>query len=141
MKRITLFSGLALALTSCMEATGPDMPQPYQDTGAYKAYGLDESNLIAEMPEGAFYADVRGDYVQVVAIMDRPIDSAKCVISLDKGTKHYTAVGRAVHPNACMARISKSVARLACKEEGATALYVDGYLYLRSKDFCEKYND
>ena len=140
MKNIIPLSGLALALTSCMEATGPDIPQPYQDTEAYKSYQLDRSNLIAELSDGAFYADVRGDYVQVVAIMDRPIDSAKCVISLDKGVKHYIAVGRAEHPNACMARISKSVARLACKEEGATALYV-GSLYLRSTDFCEKYND
>ena len=140
MKNVILFSCLALALISCMEATGPDMPQPYQDTEAYKAYELDRSNLIAELSDGAFYADVRGDYVQVVAILEKPIDSAKCVISLDKGTKHYIAVGRAEHPNACMARISKSVARLACKEEGATALYV-GSLYLRSKDFCEKYND
>ena len=141
MKNSILLSGLALALISCMETTGPDMPQPYQDTGAYKAYGLDESNLIAEMPEGAFYADVRGDYVQVVAIMDRPIDSAKCVIGLDKGVKHYTAVGVSEMANTCMARISRSTARLACKEEGATALYINGYLYLRSKDFCEKYND
>lgn len=140
MKNIILLSGLALALISCMEATGPDMPQPYQDTGAYKAYELERSNLIAELADGAFYADVRGDYVQVVAILEKPIDSAKCVISLDKGVKHYTAVGRAEHPNACMARISKSVARLACKEEGATALYI-GSLYLRSKDFCEKYDD
>ena len=140
MKNVLLFSGLALALISCMETTGPDMPQPYQDTGAYKAYELERSNLIAELADGAFYADVRGDYVQVVAILEKPIDSAKCVIGLDKGVKHYTAVGRAEHPNACMARISKSVARLACKEEGATALYI-GSLYLRSKDFCEKYDD
>ena len=140
MKNIILLSGLALALVSCMETTGPDMPQPYQDTEAYKAYELERSNLIAELADGAFYADVRGNYVQVVAILEKPIDSAKCVIGLDKGVKHYIAVGRAEHPNACMARITKSVARLACKEEGATALYI-GSLYLRSKDFCEKYND
>ena len=140
MKHIALFSVLALTLISCMEATGPDIPQPYQDTEAYKAYELDESNLIAEMPEGAFYADVRGDNVQIVAILEKPIDSAKCVIGLDKGTKHYIAVGVSEMAYTCMARISKSTARLACKEEGATALYV-GSLYLRSKDFCEKYND
>ena len=40
MKNIILLSGLALALISCMEATGPDVPQPYQDTEAYKAYEL-----------------------------------------------------------------------------------------------------
>lgn len=139
MKHITLFFGLALALISCVDATDPT-PQPYQDTEAYKAYSLEKSNLIAEMADGAFYADVRGDYVQIVAVLDSAIDSAKCVINLEKGVKRIQAHGVVTVANSCMAKISKTMARQACKEEGATALYI-GSLYLRSTDFCDKYND
>lgn len=127
MKNFILFSGLALALISCVNDPGPA--------------ALEGAQTIYEGEHGVILMEEIGDSVIIVVDAVEPEKNIQCGLNASGKSGHSVFFGERTESGSCRIATTRHSVQSLCRAGNKTTFMHDSGIFFTTRKFCELYAD